>query len=165
MSMETSSLAAVVDGIRHAESIDDRKLLVSPSIHVIRNITGLTIPKLEHALTFVSRLPPNGFSKNLQNKIVELCACNMTLSIKILTRTIVYNDLEHPPATSIGNKYAWRTADGSFNNTTLPDLGKSGTPYARSVQQSHALPKHELPDPGLIFDTFALTPLFIYDKH
>lgn len=37
---------------------------------------------------------------------------------------IVYNDLAHPPATSIGNKYAWRTADGSYNNIDLPEMGK-----------------------------------------
>lgn len=29
MSLETSSLVAVIDGIRNTESIDDRKLLVS----------------------------------------------------------------------------------------------------------------------------------------
>jgi len=72
----------------------------------------------------------------LQTKLIEL----------------LYNDLGHPPPTSISNKYAWRTADGSSNNIQLPDLGKANTPYARSVQQRHPLPSHELPDPGLIFD-------------
>jgi hypothetical protein len=38
--------------------------------------------------------------------------------------SVVYNDLAHPPATSISNKYAWRTADGSYNNIDIPDLGK-----------------------------------------
>lgn len=65
----------------------------------------------------------------------------------------VYNDLTHPPATFVSNKYAWRSADGSFNNPNLPDLGKSHTPYARSVQQVHPLPPHMLPDAGLVFDT------------
>lgn len=32
-------------------------------------------------------------------------------------------------------------------------MGKAGTPYARSVQQVHPLPRHMLPDPGLVFDT------------
>ena len=87
--------------------------------------------------------------------------------------SVVYNDLAHPAATSISNKYAWRTADGSYNNIDLPDLGKvrllqlqlskgllnsffffqAGTPYSRSVQQSHPLPQNQLPDPGLLFDT------------
>jgi linoleate 10R-lipoxygenase len=65
----------------------------------------------------------------------------------------VYNDLGHPPATYIGDEYAWRAADGAFNNIADPDMGKAGTPYARSVQQTHALPKNTLPDSGLIFDT------------
>jgi hypothetical protein len=31
---------------------------------------------------------------------------------------------------------------------------KAGTPYSRSVQQANPLPKNQLPDPGLVFDTF-----------
>lgn len=65
----------------------------------------------------------------------------------------MYLDLAHPPATYIGNQYAWRTADGSNNNIAIPDMGKSGTPYARSVQMTHGLPKNTLPDAGLVFDT------------
>ncbi|KAH9932667.1 linoleate diol synthase [Amylocystis lapponica] len=69
------------------------------------------------------------------------------------TVELLYNDLPHPPQTSLGTQFAWRTADGSNNNAAIPDLGKAGTPYARSVQQIHALPRSELPDAGLIFDT------------
>ena len=65
----------------------------------------------------------------------------------------VYNDLAHPAATHVSNQYAWRTADGSYNNVSIPDMGKSFTPYARSVQQVHPLPGHMLPDAGLLFDT------------
>ena len=53
--------------------------------------------------------------------------------------------------------YAWRSADGSNNNVNMPDMGKAGTPYARSVQQTHPLPKHELPDAGLVFDTLRIS--------
>ena len=35
-----------------------------------------------------------------------------------------------------------------------PNFVKAGTPYARSVQQSHPLPRNQLPDPGLVFDTY-----------
>ena len=66
--------------------------------------------------------------------------------------TAVYHDLQHPPATYISDKYAWRSADGSFNNINIPDLGKSGAPYARSVQQVHPLPASDMPDAGLVFD-------------
>jgi hypothetical protein len=62
-------------------------------------------------------------------------------------------DLNHPPLTSVGNDYAFRTADGHGNNPSYPALGRAGTNYARSVQGTNPLPRHSLPDPGLIFDT------------
>lgn len=64
----------------------------------------------------------------------------------------MYYDLAHPPSTFIGD-YAFRTADGSNNNPDQPDMGKAGTPYARSVQQANPLPRNQLPDAGLVFDT------------
>ncbi|KAJ6591567.1 linoleate diol synthase [Mycena vulgaris] len=121
--------AAVVDAVRHRDAIDDRALA------------------LEHALTFISRLPDGKLATTLENKAVEL----------------FYNDLSHPHSTNIGNGYAWRTADGSYNNVNMPDMGKAGTPYARSVQQAHPLPKHELPDSGLIFDSLLKREGFV--KH
>ncbi|KAG5723411.1 Psi-producing oxygenase C [Termitomyces sp. T112] len=116
----------------------DMSTLVS-AVDFIRNKDAIDDRKflLEHSLTFISRLGPGKIQTALQNTIVEL----------------LYNDLAHPPATSLSNKYAWRTADGSFNNPDLPDMGKADTPYARSVQQSHPLPRNKLPDAGLIFDT------------
>jgi linoleate 10R-lipoxygenase len=70
-----------------------------------------------------------------------------------MNSAVVYNDLAHPPATYIGPEYQFRTADGSNNNPEAPDLGKAGTPYARSVQQSNPLPRNQMPDAGLVFDT------------
>ncbi|KXN87397.1 Psi-producing oxygenase A [Leucoagaricus sp. SymC.cos] len=92
---------------------------------------------LEHALSFVSNMEEGRLATLAKNKIIEL----------------LYNDLTHPAATSIGPKYAWRTADGSGNNPDLPDIGRAGLPYSRSVQQTHPLPADQLPDPGLVFDT------------
>ena len=62
----------------------------------------------------------------------------------------LYKTLTHPPATFLDKKF--RSADGSGNSLLYPDLGKSGLPYARSVQTQHPLPASSLPDPGLIFD-------------
>ncbi|KAJ3989347.1 linoleate diol synthase [Lentinula detonsa] len=92
---------------------------------------------LEHGLSLLSKLPPGDLAQKLQDDVIKL----------------LYNDLSHPPATLIGNKYAWRSADGSGNNIGDPELGMAGSTYARSVQQSHPLSPSELPDPGLIFDT------------
>ena len=41
----------------------------------------------------------------------------------------------------------------SYNNIADPQMGKAGSTYARSVQQTHALTRSEMPDAGLVFDT------------
>ncbi|KAF5328311.1 hypothetical protein D9611_014635 [Ephemerocybe angulata] len=112
---------------------------LSAVLDLVRNKGSIDDRKLllEHALTFVARMEDGPMAQTIRNKIIQL----------------LYNDLTHPAATSISNKYAWRTADGSYNNIDVPEMGKAGTPYSRSVQQTHALPKNKLPDPGLIFDT------------
>ncbi|KAK0467084.1 linoleate diol synthase [Desarmillaria tabescens] len=99
-------------------------------VDAVRNTDSLDDRKLllEHALVFLSPL---------QNKVIAL----------------LYNDLSHPPATYLGNEYKFRKADGSNNNVLASDMGKAGTPYARSVQQTHPLPRRNMPDSGLIFDT------------
>jgi cytochrome P450 len=102
---------------------------------------------LEHALSFVSRLKEGPLQQELQEKIIKL----------------LYNDLPHPASTCVGNKFNWRSADGSGNNLSAPDLGKAKTPYARSVQPSQALPYNQLPDPGLLFDTLLKREGFV--KH
>ncbi|TFK65597.1 linoleate diol synthase [Pluteus cervinus] len=115
----------------------------------LRNTDGIDDRKmlLEHAITFVSTLEPGKFAEEAQQKIIRL----------------FYNDLYHPTGTQIGNQFAFRAADGSGNNIEMPDLGKAGTPYARSVQQGQALPQNRLPDPGLVFDTLLKRDGFV--KH
>ncbi|KAG6813888.1 hypothetical protein H0H92_006295 [Tricholoma furcatifolium] len=137
------------DQVKRGNPLSMNMSTLASVVDFIRNKEAIDDRKffLEHGLTFVSRLEPGKFQTAVQNKIVEL----------------LYNDLAHPPATSISNKYAWRTADGSYNNIELPDLGKAGTPYARSVQQSHPLPRNQLPDAGLIFDTLLKREGFV--KH
>ena len=82
---------------------------------------------------------------------------------------LVYKDLPHPPSNYLAPyplqvtnasvpphghiKYAYRTADGSFNNPLFPTLGQAGAPYARSVPTANFSPKRALPDPGLVFDS------------
>lgn len=47
--------------------------------------------------------------------------------------------------------YQYRTPDGSYNNILSPDLGRAGTPYAKTVHTAKNL--HGVkPDPGLLFD-------------
>jgi cytochrome P450 len=47
--------------------------------------------------------------------------------------------------------YQYRMPDGSYNNILAPNLGRAGTPYAKSIRSGKAL--HGVkPDPGLLFD-------------
>ncbi|KAG9022010.1 hypothetical protein FS837_006799, partial [Tulasnella sp. UAMH 9824] len=93
---------------------------------------------LEHALTFLSRYPPNTVtSKELQDKVISL----------------LWYDLPHPPSSLVGSKYQFRTADGSGTSIWHPEMGIAGSAYARSVQTLHPLPANQLPSPELLFDT------------
>ena len=89
------------------------------------------------ALAAITKLPEGKLQDKLNNAAM----------------TTLYETLPHPPSTYVGPQYAFRLADGGGNNPQLPDLGRAGLPYARSVQGKHPLPLCTLPDPGLVFDT------------
>lgn len=65
---------------------------------------------------------------------------------------LLWNSLQHPPASYLSDEYKYRSADGSLNNYALPKLGAANTPYARSVEPKIMQPG-ALPDPGLLFDS------------
>jgi hypothetical protein len=69
----------------------------------------------------------------------------------------LWDALPHPPATSLGEKYKYRQADGGNNNIDNPDLGRAHTAYARSARPS-ALQNIGLPDPADIFDSVMARP-------
>ncbi|KAI0923759.1 hypothetical protein AcV5_009223 [Taiwanofungus camphoratus] len=122
---------------------------VASIVDVLRHPNGIDDRKmlLEHVLVFLSRHSTGAFGAKLQDAVVEL----------------LYDDLAHPPETYIGDTYAWRAADGANNNLGVPDMGKARTPYSRSVQQTHPLPRNEMPDAGLVFDTLLRREEFV--KH
>ncbi|GFF88042.1 psi-producing oxygenase A [Aspergillus udagawae] len=64
----------------------------------------------------------------------------------------LWDNLQHPPLSYLGDQFKYRTADGSYNNIMYPHLGASGSHYARTVTPQHPRPA-VLPDPSLIFDT------------
>ncbi|PIL25197.1 cytochrome P450 [Ganoderma sinense ZZ0214-1] len=100
---------------------------------------------LEHTLVYLSNNSEHAAARKLQSALIKL----------------LYEDLPHPPDTSIGPEFAYRSADGGNNNPAIPDLGKAGTPYSRSVAQTHPLPRNELPDAGLVFDTLLKREKFV----
>ena len=71
-----------------------------------------------------------------------------------LTHTIVdtlWDSLQHPPLSYMGDKFQYRQADGSYNNVLQPDMGKAGAPYAKTCKVEKRMHGCQ-PDPGLLFD-------------
>ncbi|RDW83399.1 hypothetical protein BP5796_04890 [Coleophoma crateriformis] len=93
----------------------------------------------------------------LTEDIIQLAASLPTTSANAnkLTGLLIgslWNSMQHPPVSYLGNEYKYRQPDGSCNNIMYPNLGKAGSAYARSVQPKTQL-SATLPDPGLVFDT------------
>lgn len=72
------------------------------------------------------------------------------------TDTIQFQSPDFPHVTlreqvSPAGQYQYRTPDGSHNSILAPNLGKAGTPYAKTTRCTKRL--HGVkPDPGLLFD-------------
>ena len=64
----------------------------------------------------------------------------------------LYDDLQHPPVSSLGHDHKYRAADGSFNNPMAPMVGAANTPYARTVRPQTLQPL-DRPDAGDLFDS------------
>jgi len=140
---EVNAATAAIERFRHQLRVG---LPISPDISTvysivdaIQNSKALDDRKmlLEHALVFMSRLPRNSaLARKGQDAVISM----------------LYKDLPHPPATYVGDAFRFRAADGGGNNLQLPDLGRAGMPYSRSVPQTHPLPASDLPDPELVFE-------------
>lgn len=92
---------------------------------------------MERVIQLVSALPPASKNRiDLTNSFIDE----------------LWNSLQHPPISYLGDKFNYRQADGSYNNIMYPHMGAANTPYARSVQPLTVQPG-ALPDPGLVFDS------------
>ncbi|KAG2418203.1 hypothetical protein HFD88_001304 [Aspergillus terreus] len=92
---------------------------------------------MEHIMQLVSKFPDGSKTRE-------------TLTNLFLNE--LWTSLPHPPLSYVGDKYAYRSADGSYNNPTLPWLGAANTEYARTIAPRTVRP-NSLPDPGLVFDS------------
>ncbi|KAI6041268.1 heme peroxidase [Pisolithus marmoratus] len=131
------AVAAVKDLMKRATE-DINESTISALLDAVNHAGAIDDRKqlLEHILTFMANHPSGKVQDMLQSFVIKT----------------LYYDLAHPPSTFIG-EYAFRTADGANNNPDQPDMGQAGTPYARSVQQANPLPRNQMPDAGLVFDT------------
>ena len=98
----------------------------------------------------------------LMERVIQLVATLPDKSIHRaqLTNTFVdqlYNSLQHPPLSYLGDEFKYRRADGSGNNVMFPHIGQANMPYARTVQAESVQPG-ALPDPSLIFDS-------VFERH
>ncbi|GJJ13725.1 hypothetical protein Clacol_007981 [Clathrus columnatus] len=164
-SIVANIITSIDNKIKQGPLVKDPSLL--PAIlDVLQNPNGIDDRKgpFTNALSIICQLPQDSALSKLND----------------LAITLLYNTLQHPPATYIGTDspfasqappsspssanqsspsfvprlpYAYRSADGSSNNPLYPGMGKAGTPYARSVQNKHPFAYNVLPDPGLVFDS------------
>ncbi|KAL9120964.1 MAG: hypothetical protein Q9187_002483, partial [Circinaria calcarea] len=97
---------------------------------------------MEKVMKLTASLPPNSkMRKKLSDTIIKT----------------MWGTLQHPPQSYYGDDYQYRTADGSNNNVMIPQLGKAGMPYAKSVRTAKGLHGAK-PDPGLLFDLLLARP-------
>ncbi|PVH91358.1 prostaglandin G/H synthase 2/cyclooxygenase 2, pgh2/cox2 [Periconia macrospinosa] len=114
----------------------DIKTLLEVAFSTVKPIDDKKMA-MEKVVAIAASLPPNSKSR------------------RILTNFLtegLWKSLQHPPLSYQGEKFEFRTPDGSLNNVLFPDLGKAGTPYARTARRLRKLDGVR-PDPGLLFDT------------
>jgi Animal haem peroxidase len=91
---------------------------------------------LEHGVAMLQGFPPNS---SLGQKIADGFI------------SMLWSDLPHPPPTMTGPASRYRRHDGGGNNPWDPEMGKAGSPYARSVPPMK--PKGpNLPDVESVYD-------------
>ncbi|KAJ6500909.1 heme peroxidase [Mycena sanguinolenta] len=135
-----TNLINAIENIASKGAITPTPKIVVPFLDTVLHPAAIDDRKgaFSDGLTLLSRMPPGSdVAKNMSNSAISL----------------LYNTLPHPRASLLGPVHSFREADGGGNNLQIPQLGRAGTPYARSVQGKWCYSPTSLPDPGLIFDT------------
>lgn len=104
---------------------------------------------LENGVAMLQGLPLNsGLSAATSNAFIKM----------------LWHDLPHPATTVAGPTARYRRHDGGNNNPWNPEMGKAGTPYARTVPPLR--PKGpNLPDPELVFEQLLKRPDNEFREH
>ena len=126
---------------------------------ILRDVNTLGIKRVED-LAKVALMNVEGEDLNdkeyWMERLVQAAAVlpNDALDKKVTGNflTQLWNDLEHPPQTLLGDEYMYRQPDGSGNNYKVPHIGAAKRPYARTVTPL-TTQSGELPDPGVLFDS------------
>ncbi len=88
----------------------------------------------------MSTSQPQDDKKMLMEEVMQLVAALPDRSSNRVQLTGMFldelwNSLQHPPLSYLGDKYLYRSADGSNNSYIFPMLGAANTPYARSIRR------------------------------
>ena len=123
--------------------------------HVNASETTLTVI-LKQVVKFMATLKDEEISMSTQRLLLNDCTpessivsaiCWFSASLPSTHLTPYPLQITHPCAPPHGNvKYAYRTADGSFNNPLVPTLGQAGTPYVCSMPSANFSPRQALPE-------------------
>ncbi|KAL3487811.1 heme peroxidase [Aspergillus germanicus] len=142
----------------HGNSRDDEMSLeVAKSL--MRDLKQTDFGRIKAVVQFIrdtARGNPTN-DKSMAMEIIISTVASLPHGSKIRTKLTnvlinsLWESLEHPPISFLGDKYQYRTPDGSYNNVHFPNLGKAKMPYAKSIQNQTFM--HGVrPDPGLLFD-------------
>ncbi|KAF5026379.1 hypothetical protein F66182_1507 [Fusarium sp. NRRL 66182] len=159
-----AQLLALVKGLlQKGQPMDDRKgttelligiLTALPSTSKAR--TALTNKFLDTLWSNLQHPPLSYVGGDVKYEVVgsdrpaQRPSCDRydTIEFKVPgTRVLLREQVPQAP----DGLHQYRMPDGSFNNILEPNLGRAGTPYAKSVRSEKRL--HGVkPDPGLLFD-------------
>ncbi|RUS27296.1 heme peroxidase [Jimgerdemannia flammicorona] len=113
-------------------------------------------------LETVSTPPSPPITRDLKfEKGLEFYSCQPEPERNKFVKSLVqrfWSDLEHPPRVWTGA--AFRLADGSKNSHIYPDVGKSKTPFSRTVSSKtpRKIATSDLPDPAALFERLMMRP-------
>lgn len=158
--MKSSQLKAFIGTIKRKPSEAPLNGEASPDkTTVLHDLTHLGVKNTKTVAQAISTLasgqPLNDKDELLENgvEMLQSLPLNSTLSQMVSNDFIamLWNDLPHPPSTLSGPSARYRQHDGSGNNPWVPNMGKAGSPYSRTVPPMK--PKGpNLPDPELVFE-------------
>ncbi|KHN98764.1 heme peroxidase [Metarhizium album ARSEF 1941] len=149
--------------LHKGEPIDDKKGTTELLISILTSLPSTSKLRTQLTSKFIDRLwsnlqhPPLSYvGGDVEYEVVnprepadkhstESCE---TIEFKAPDSDIVLRErIPKPP----DGTYQYRLPDGSFNSVLQPNLGKAGTPYAKSVRPLKRL-QGVKPDAGLLFD-------------
>ena len=126
---------------------------------VLRDINNLGFNKIEDLAEVIAdakRNKPLDDKKYLMEHLIQAASAlpDDVTSQKITDDFLktLWEDLQHPPQMLLRDDFVYRQPDGSKNSYLLPDIGKAGMPYARTVAPK-TLRSGTMPDPAVLFDT------------